>query len=64
MADLAASFAARFGLPVIEGVAAAVKLAEAVVGLRLATSKTGAWATPVRRANAARFAVESGADLS
>jgi len=64
MADLAASFAARFGLPVIEGVAAAVKLAEAVVGLRLATSKTGAWAAPVQRANAARFAVESGADLS
>ena len=27
MADLAASFAARFGLPVIEGVSAAVKLA-------------------------------------
>src|SRR5712672_2992889 len=31
------------GVPVIEGVAAAVKLAEALVAMRLATSKRGAW---------------------
>ena len=35
MADLAASLARRHGLPVIDGVAAAVKLAEALVALGL-----------------------------
>jgi allantoin racemase len=54
MADLAASFAERFGLPVIEGVAAAVKLAEALAGLGLATSKVGGWAEPVRKPDGAR----------
>ena len=39
MADLNARLAAEFGLPVIDGVAAAVKLVEAVVGLGLGTSK-------------------------
>jgi allantoin racemase len=34
------------GVPVIEGVAAAVKLAEALVAMRLATSKRGAWGYP------------------
>jgi allantoin racemase len=58
MADLAASFAARFGLPVIEGVSAAVKLAEALVGLRLATSKTGGWAAPRRKQDGAGVTIE------
>jgi allantoin racemase len=31
------------GVPVIEGVAAAVKMVEALVTLRLATSKRGEW---------------------
>ena len=31
------------GVPVIEGVAAAVKLVEALLAMRLATSKRGAW---------------------
>jgi allantoin racemase len=34
------------GVPVIEGVAAAVKLAEALIAMRLATSKRGAWSYP------------------
>jgi allantoin racemase len=34
------------GVPVVEGVAAAVKLAEALVALRLSTSKRGAWGYP------------------
>lgn len=34
------------GVPVIEGVAAAVKLAEGLVAMRLATSKRGAWGYP------------------
>ena len=46
MADLAAVLAARHGVPVVEGVAAAVKLAEALAGLKLRTSKSGGWAEP------------------
>ena len=47
MADLNAALAAEFGLPVIDGVAAAVKLVEAVAGLGLGTSKAGGYAAPL-----------------
>ena len=47
MADLNAQFPAEFGLPVIDGVAAAVKLVEAVVGLGLGTSKALGYAGPL-----------------
>ncbi len=47
MADLAARLSREHGLPVIDGVAAAVKLAEALVGLGLATSKRGPYAPPL-----------------
>ena len=56
MADLAASLAAEHGLPVIDGVAAAVKLAEALVGLGLATSKRGPYAKPLPKAFTGAFA--------
>ena len=46
MADLAAALAQKFGVPVIDGVAAAVKQAEALVGLKLTTSRRGAYALP------------------
>jgi allantoin racemase len=46
MADLAARLAARHGMPVIDGVASAVKLAEALIALGLKTSKVGAYALP------------------
>lgn len=46
MADLARALEAEFHLPVIDGVAAATKLVEALVGLGLKTSKIGAWARP------------------
>jgi allantoin racemase len=46
MADLAADLSATFGVPVVDGVACAIKLAEALVGLRLETSKRGAYAAP------------------
>jgi allantoin racemase len=46
MTDLAAAFAAEHGVPVVDGVAAAVKLAESLVGLGLSTSKSGPWAFP------------------
>jgi allantoin racemase len=46
MAPLAASLSAEHGVPVVEGVSAAVKLAESLVTLRLVTSKVGGWAEP------------------
>ncbi len=46
MADLAADLSAEFGVPVIDGVAAGVKMAEALVGLGLQTSKARTFAWP------------------
>lgn len=46
MADLADTMSERFGVPVIDGVRAAVTLAEALVRMKLTTSKTGAYAPP------------------
>lgn len=50
MADLAATLATELGLPVIDGVAAGIKMIEALVGLRLKTSKAGAYAPPLAKA--------------
>jgi allantoin racemase len=47
MASLCATLQQRLGVPVIDGVAAAVKLVEALVALRLQTSKQGDYATPL-----------------
>lgn len=47
MADLAKYLEERLGVPVIDGVAAAVKFAEALVGMRLRTSKVGDLAYPL-----------------
>ncbi len=47
MADLARGFAEEFGVPVIDGVGAAVKQAEALVALGLRTSKHRTYAAPV-----------------
>ncbi|MGV8936637.1 MAG: aspartate/glutamate racemase family protein [Allorhizobium sp.] len=49
MADLAADLSLEFGVPVIDGVSAAVKQAEALVVLGLSTAKRGAYATPVQK---------------
>jgi allantoin racemase len=46
MADLAASLAREHGVPVVDGVAAAVRLVEALGALGLATSKRGPYAPP------------------
>jgi allantoin racemase len=46
MADLARALTAEVGVPVVDGVAAATKLAEAMAGLGLQTSKVGAFALP------------------
>ncbi|GGH30844.1 Asp/Glu/hydantoin racemase [Alsobacter metallidurans] len=50
MADLAARLSAKHGLPVVDGVAAAVKLAEALAALGLRTSKIGGYAPPLPKA--------------
>ena len=47
MADLCHALQQRLGVPVIDGVGAAVKLAEMLVGLGLATSKRGDYAAPL-----------------
>lgn len=47
MADLAKYLEERLGVPVIDGVAAAIKFAEAIVGMRLRTSKVGDLAYPL-----------------
>ncbi len=60
MADLSQSLAQEHGLPIVEGVAASVKLCEGLVALGLRTSKRGAYAAPLPKAYAgdfARFAV-------
>lgn len=46
MADLAGELARRFGLPVVDGVSAAVKLAEGLAALGLTTSRRGGYAAP------------------
>jgi len=52
MADLCHALQQRLGVPVIDGVAAAVKLAEALVSLGLGTSKRGDYALPPAKAYA------------
>lgn len=50
MTDLAAGLTRRFGRPVIDGVAAGVKLVEALVGMGARTSKVGGYASPLAKA--------------
>src|SRR5271163_2994236 len=59
MADLAAALSRRHGLPVIDGVAAAVKLAESLVSLGLSTSKLGPYAAPLAKTFSGVFAALS-----
>ncbi len=47
MTDLARELQEFYGVPVIDGVAAAVKQAEALVSLGLSTSKRGSYASPL-----------------
>jgi allantoin racemase len=49
MTELAAELARKFGVPVIDGVTAAVKLIEALVRLGLRTSKIGGYAAPLAK---------------
>ncbi|MBX4905830.1 MULTISPECIES: aspartate/glutamate racemase family protein [Rhizobium] len=47
MTDLARQLQEIYGVPVVDGVAAAVKQAEALVSLGLSTSKRGSYASPL-----------------
>ncbi|THV15068.1 aspartate/glutamate racemase family protein [Rhizobium rhizophilum] len=49
MADLTAALRQEFGVPVVDGVAAAVKQAESLIAQGLSTAKRGAYATPVTK---------------
>lgn len=59
MADLAGRLSERHGVPVLDGVACAVKFAEALVGLGLRTSKTGGYAFPRAKSYSGIFAAQS-----
>ncbi|WP_288463464.1 aspartate/glutamate racemase family protein [uncultured Pseudomonas sp.] len=56
MADLREALSEAIGIPVIEGVSAAVKLAESLVDLGLGTSKHGDLAYPIAKPFSGRFA--------
>lgn len=56
MTDLARRLSALHGVPVVDGVAAAVVTIEGLVRLGLRTSKIGGWATPLPKPYHGRFA--------
>ena len=56
MAELAARLSQQHGLPVVDGVASAIKLAEALGALGLKTSKIGSYATPRAKTYLGSFA--------
>src|SRR5262245_3712264 len=56
MADLAFSLSVEFGVPVIDGVAAAVVMAEGLAAIGLRTSKRGGFARPLAKTYSGQFA--------
>jgi allantoin racemase len=56
MADLAAALSAEFNVPVIDGVAAAVVLAEGMAAIGIKTSKRGTFARPLAKSYSGLFA--------
>jgi allantoin racemase len=59
MTDLARALSAEHGVPVLDGVACAVKLAESLVALGLSTSKVGGYAMPRSKNYAGQYASHS-----
>lgn len=55
MADLTRQLTAKFGLPVIDGVASAVKMVEGLVAQGLKTSKVGGYSRPPDKAYIGEF---------
>ncbi|MEP7239962.1 MAG: aspartate/glutamate racemase family protein [Devosia sp.] len=62
MADLASELTRQHGIPVVDGVAAAIKLAESLIGLGLKTSKRGGYAPPLGKTYGGIFAAQSPVD--
>ena len=62
MADLTAWLSRETGVPVIDGVAAAVKMIEALVGLGVQTSKVGGYTWPRAKPYTGDFARYAPAD--
>lgn len=56
MASLARDLTQELGVPIIDGVSAAVKMVEALIGLGLSTSKQGDLAWPLRKTMTGAFA--------
>ena len=56
MAHFADEMSRQYGVPVIDGVAAAVKLVESLAALGLSTSKVGGYASPLPKPYSGRFA--------
>ena len=56
MAELASALSLQHGVPVLDGIACAVKLAEGLVGVGLRTSKVGAYAAPRQKTYSGVFA--------
>ncbi|MBD9509123.1 aspartate/glutamate racemase family protein [Ensifer sp. ENS10] len=56
MADLAHQLSSEHGVPVLDGVACAVRLAEVISSLGLKTSKVGGYATPLVKQFAGHYA--------
>jgi allantoin racemase len=59
MTDLARALSAEHGVPVLDGVACAVKLAESLVALGLSTSKVGGYAMPKPKNYTGQYASHS-----
>ena len=59
MTDLARALSAEHGVPVLDGVACAVKLAESLVALGLSTSKVGGYAMPRSKNYTGQYASHS-----
>jgi allantoin racemase len=55
MTDLAQALSRKHGVPVLDGVACAVKVAEGLVTLGVRTSKIGGWAAPISKRYAGQF---------
>ena len=56
MADLTRALSDRYGLPVIDGVCAATKMVEALVSLKLSSSRRCGYAKPVSKQYQGEFA--------
>jgi allantoin racemase len=64
MADLASTLSREHNVPVLDGVACAVKLCEGLVGLGLKTSKSGGYALPRQKQFSGLFSPFSPADVA